>query len=271
MSLIELLVSVSLFSLIASVTFLLYQDGQAIMARSTARMDSRQVERDALGRMMPFLAGAYVPPITGVTNFYESPNPNWVAGAAAYPAGATASSFSSSGPPGTDSIIFFAAGDLLNGSVALSPVTSWTFGAYDPSAGPKLYEIRLDTTYLNDPLASYQPDQLAVPGGIAPLIQRPLVIRELYMPQALVPPFQYLVPPTAMSPSPSGSALPAPSTPTRVLSRKLSDVRFYLAPAGGGISVAVYGQDREGTTNKARGTFITTTSLNSVLYNLQGK
>lgn len=271
MTLAELLVSMSLFMIISTITFVLYNDGRAIMNRSSNRIDAGQRIRVALERLNPIVSSAYVPPITNVGTFYESPIANPTS-SPAFPPGTNSTSFTSTTGLGTDSMIFFSPGDLVNTAVPLTPVVNWTFGSYDPTAGPKLYEIRLDRTYAPDTYAGYQVDQ--TPVGRPPLILKTLVMRELYMPPDInttAPTLRYLIPPATAGGSPQPSAVPVASTPTRHIGRGLSDVRFQVATGGGGVEVVLYAQDRESTANSGYGEPIVTTNLSTTLYSLQNK
>ena len=271
MSLAELLIAMSLFSIISTITFILYKDGRGIMTRSANRMDGRQRTRFALERLAPIVSSAYVPPITSVSTFYGAPIAN-AAGSPSFAPGTNATSFASSSGMGTDSMIFFAPGDLVNTAVPLTPVVNWTFGTYSSEAGPKMYEIRLDWIYARDTYADYQVDQTAK--GRGPLILRPLMLRELYMPadiNSATPTIRYLIPPSSASGSPQPSVKPVATTPTRCLARNLSDARFKLAPGGGGVVVSIYAQDRENTTEARFGEPIVTSTLTTVLYSLQNK
>ena len=250
MTLAELMVSMSLFVVIATITFVLYSDGRAVMTRSANRIDGGQRIRLALERLNLVISSAYVPPITNVGTFYESPIANPTS-SPAFPPGTNTASFSSNTGQGTDSMIFFSPGDLVNTAVPLTPVVNWTFGSYDPTTGPKLYEIRLDRTYAPDTYAGYQVDQ--TPVGRPPLVLRTLVLRELYMPPNInssTPTLAYLIPPATTAGSPQPSTVPLASTPTRHLGRGLSYVRFQVATGGGGVEVVLYAQDREGTVCK---------------------
>lgn len=258
----ELMVVCAIFSSITLITFLVYGDARTIMKRSSSRMTSEQTIRTAMQRMLPMLSSVYTPSfLPNVGHFYETPQ-------LPFPAGTTANTFTA-GAPGTDSIIFYAPGDLIDVSSVLYPVqdnntTTGSGETWNPKAGPKLYEIRLDYTYQNDPYAAYQPDQTAT-SGPAPLILRPLVLREMLIPSHPVTgQIQYLVPPTGSSGNPTGSNSPAASTPTRVLARGLSDCRFYM-PSGGQLSVNIYAQDREQNANTARAATIHTSNLQTTL------
>lgn len=273
MSLIELLVVCSIFISISTVTFLLYNESRAIMLRSSSRFGSEQSLREAVGRTSSLVQSAYTPPISSsYLRFYENPqvtlnNP--------FPAGVTSGSFLSTTGPGPDSILFYACTDLVDLNQALYPIYNNDVTIWNPYAGPKLYELRLDHTYAVDSYAAYQPDQAAV-AGPAPLVMRPLVLREM-----LIPPHnvdgsanlsgspsgivQYLVPPAIAGGNPTGSDTPVATTPTRVVARGLSDCRFWL-PQGNQLTLCAYAQDREGTQNNARGRFINTTVLPNTVF-----
>ena len=243
LTLFELLTSMSIFYLIAAVTFLLYNDARASINRSMARLDSHQLSRLALQRSGLLLQSAYIPPINNVTSPFEMGN----------------SLFGN----GTQSVTFYAPGDLIQDNATLYPVVAET-GPYNPSAGPKLYQINLDATYQLDPGAAYQPDQPAVPGP-PPLLMRTLVMREMYIPDHSQPysTIQYLVSPGS---SPQPSTTPNASTPTRILGQRLSDAHFALAPGGRGLTVTMAAQGREGTLNSGQLPTIQTFALSTDAY-----
>ena len=260
LSLAELLVAMSLFAVISTVTFLSYNHARQTIFRSSARMDSAQRQRHAMQRVSTALSSAYVPPINNVTSPLETPN-------LPYPPGVNPSDPLSAPGPGCDSIIFYAPCDLITPGAKLYPVTAQT-GPYNPASGPKLYEIRLDAVYQNDPAAAYQPDQPSV-HGTPPLVMKRLIMREMYIPDHTAPysRIAYLV---TQGGSPQPSIAPQPATPTLVLAQMLSDFRFWMAPAGSGFRVAASSQDREATLNTAQPKTIKTTSLTTYIYYLAG-
>jgi type II secretory pathway pseudopilin PulG len=271
-TLLELLVSMSLFGVITLITFVLYDSARLSISRSSQRIESRQLTRAALQRVTPLLTAAYPPPITNYSKAFDGGN-----------SGALSYNPSPSPVPvdlatkGQDSVIFYAPGDLLDihGPSELYPVNSTAtvpFINAVTQTSPKLYELRLDPAAGYDVPAGFTgyTTSLSDGSGVLPaLVLRNLVLRQMYIPDhsTAYASVQYLYLPTPTDPE--GISSPVATTPTRIIASRLLDVRF--TPIGQtGTQVQVASQYRTNTLVKGV-TNVTTDVLNTTVYFLTGQ